>query len=82
MRPAAVLVAVLAVSCHAMRMVLAQSAAPNQQTGPKPLLGITVNQPLGEQIWPSPRVQGVLTGLIDAAAAIQITRDQSCMSFA
>ncbi len=52
MRPAAVLVAVLAVSCHAMRMVLAQSAAPNQQTGPKPLLGITVNQPLGEQIWP------------------------------
>ena len=52
MGPAAVLVAVLAVSCHAVRMASGQSAAPNQQTGPKPLLGIVVSQPTGEQIWP------------------------------
>lgn len=52
MRPATIFVVVLAVGCHAIQLVSCQSSAPNQQTGPKPLLGITVNQPSGEQIWP------------------------------
>ena len=66
MRPAAVLVAVLAVSCHAVRMVLAQSSALNQQTRPQPLLGITVNQPLGEQMYRLQSEGPVRPGIIDA----------------
>ena len=52
MKPTAVLLVVLAVFCHAMRSASCQSAAPNQQTGTKPLFGVTVNMPDGEQVWP------------------------------
>lgn len=51
-RTLALLVVALAVSCCALRMVSCYSDAPNQQTGTKPLLGITVTEPTGEQICP------------------------------